>query len=177
MSLDDDVHLLATIPLLSDFRLEQVRLLAFGAEMRAFDDEEKLFSAGDSADGAHVVAKGSVKLCRMRDDGEVTVETVAPGCLLGELALLTPMERPISAIADGPVETIFIRRSLFHRVLTEYPELAAVLQKRIRARLARTNIELAGIGRAMMQTSFSGPAEPPLAAAAAEPEPAPPPQG
>ena len=56
MSLESDIKLLGTVPMLSDFTEDKLRLLAFSAESRSFKDGQRLYSIGDRADVTVVVA-------------------------------------------------------------------------------------------------------------------------
>ncbi len=61
--------------------------------------------------------------------------TVGPGTLVGELALLTDMVCPATAIAKEPTVVIRISRSLFRKMLEGYPEAAVKLRDIMAARL------------------------------------------
>ena len=53
---------------------------------------------------------------------------VGPGTLIGELALLTDMVSPATAIAKEPTTVIRISRSLFRKMLEGYPAAAKKLR-------------------------------------------------
>jgi CRP-like cAMP-binding protein len=143
MSLETDVQILARVPMLSEFSDDKLRLLAFSAENRTYRDGQTLFAAGDRADGGFVVAEGRVALTVPgRAD---PVETVGPGGLIGETALIADGERSVTATALGPVAVIHIRRPLFRRMLEEYPDIARGLQQRFADRLQATTRALAGV--------------------------------
>ncbi len=74
MSLESDIKLLGTVSMLSVFTEDKLRLLAFSAESRDFRDGQRLYSAGDRADCAHVVSSGEVALFAPGD-----AETAADG--------------------------------------------------------------------------------------------------
>ncbi|MBS1180571.1 MAG: crp 4 [Proteobacteria bacterium] len=82
MSLETDIKLLGTVPMLSDFTEDKLRLLAFSAESRDFRDGQRLYSAGDRADCAHVVSSGEVALFPP-GDAEAASEVVGRGALVG----------------------------------------------------------------------------------------------
>src|SRR5690606_20088575 len=111
----------------------QLRLLAFGAENMRFGAGRELYREGAPADCAFVVTRGTVDLIRRRDAGEVTLGSVGPVAILGELALIAGGTRHTGAVARTDTEVIRLNRSLFRRILEEYPELAAALHQRIAA--------------------------------------------
>ncbi len=145
MSLETDVKTLASVPLLSEFSEDKLRLLAFSAENRSYRSGQPLFVAGDRADGGLVVASGRVALSR---PGRAEPDAVAgPGSLIGEPALIAEGERGLNAVAVGDVQVILIRRPLFRRMLEEYPEVAARIHARYAARLSDTTSALMGVRR------------------------------
>lgn len=144
MSLESDIKLLGTVSMLSDFTEDKLRLLAFSAENRDFRDGQRLYSAGDRADCAHVVSAGEVALFPP-GESETAAEVVGRGALLGGLALIVDGERTMTAVARGRVETILIRRPLFRRMLEEFPEIAAGLHHRLSANVRDTTSRLMSV--------------------------------
>lgn len=135
MALEEDIRLLSSVDVFSELNAEQLRLLAFGVEAVSLKAGEDLFNEGDPADGAYVVAAGTVELFRRRGDVSRVIETCKRGDIIGELALIVPTERLIGARAETDAELMRLSRSLFHRILEEYPELAARLHARVASQL------------------------------------------
>lgn len=141
MSLESDIKLLGTVPMLSDFTEDRLRLLAFSAESRDFRDGQRLFTAGDRADCAYVISSGQVAMFAP-DDSEKPTSLVGRGALIGELALIVDGERATTAVARGKVETVLIRRPLFRRMLDEFPDIAVGLHKRLSQNVLKTTERL-----------------------------------
>lgn len=135
MALDDDIRILERVRLLEDFTPEQLRLLAFGGETMRLKAGRELFQEGAAADCAFVVASGTVELFRETAGRRVVVGTAGPASLLGELALITGGNRMTGALAATDIEVIRLNRSLFRRILEEYPDVAASLHARIAAEM------------------------------------------
>ena len=132
MALDDDIRLLSGVPLFQSFTPDQLRLLAFGAENMRLAQGQILYEAGARADGAFVVAAGTIGLFREDVEGErILLASIGPGAMLGELALIADAVRPTGAVAVEETELVRLSRRLFHRILQEYPELAAALHDQI----------------------------------------------
>jgi CRP-like cAMP-binding protein len=137
LALDDDIRLLSGVPLFTSFTPDQLRLLAFGAENIQLAQGQILYEAGARADGAFVVAAGSVGLFREDADGaRALLASAGPGAMLGELALIADAVRPTGAVAMEDTALVRLSRRLFHRILQEYPELAAALREHIAGDLA-----------------------------------------
>jgi CRP-like cAMP-binding protein len=135
MALQDEIDRLAQIPLLAALGPEALRLIAFSAETRILRAGDVLFRKGERADGGYLVISGALAL-DVDDAGGPPPHIARPGELVGELALIAPIERPVTAMAREPTTALRIPRTLFHRVLKEYPEAASALQKMMTERVA-----------------------------------------
>ena len=150
MSIEDDIALFERVPTLRLLGGEALRILAIGAESRNVHDGEVLFNAGDPADGGYVIQKGSfsIKPSVAANAEELTAE---PGMLLGEFALLAETVRPATAIACEPSAVIRIPRSLFLKILENYPAAASKLRDQIAARSRQSVQEIENV-RAKLDT-------------------------
>lgn len=129
MSLDSDIRLLSRVRLFADFDPDHLRLLAFGAEARALGQGTRLYRQGTPSDGGYVIVRGNVDLISGLNDS--TISSHGAGSLIGEMALITETDHAATAIATENSEVLKITRPLFRRMLNEYPQLAALLQKRL----------------------------------------------
>jgi CRP-like cAMP-binding protein len=146
MALDDDIRILEQATLLEDFTRDQLRLLAFGAETMRLRAGRDLYQEGATADCAFVVAAGTVELSRERNGERVPAGQAGPGAMLGELALISGGKRMATATAATDVEVIRLNRSLFRRILEEYPDVAARLHARITANMKTMLDEIGRLG-------------------------------
>lgn len=132
MALNDDLLVLRQTPLFSELPDEALRLLAFGSTHRNIYEGQSLYNYGDSASGAYVVLSGKLELTVPAEKGEmIAAGTAERATLLGELALISPTRRQFTVTATENAHLVRFDRVLFHRLLTEYPEVADVLRKRI----------------------------------------------
>lgn len=131
MALDDDIRILSGVGLFEGFTREQLRLMAFGAEAMQLKAGRKLYLEDDQADSAYIVVSGRVSLYREHDGVREDIGEVGPGSILGELALIADTRRMTSAATSVDTDLIRLNRSMFRRILEEYPDLAVILHKRI----------------------------------------------
>ncbi len=125
------------MPLFSQLQGDQLRLVAFGAERRSISAGQELFRERSPAESAFIVARGRFDLYATDRDGQVSRQrSVGAGTLLSELALVTMVERKFTAVAAEDSETLKITRSLFERLLEEYPDVGRVIEARIRENIA-----------------------------------------
>lgn len=146
MALSDDIALLSRVPLFAGLSDDKLRLMAFGAERRRVVEGQTLFREGTSADCGFVVAYGAFGLTATQRDGSAREEgTAGPGTLLSELAMISAVERKYTAVALEDSEVIRINRPLFRRMLEEYPEVAVLVDGRIRDNLAAMISQMRGL--------------------------------
>ncbi|WP_319412284.1 cyclic nucleotide-binding domain-containing protein [uncultured Cohaesibacter sp.] len=136
MSLTSDIDLLKRVPFFDNFDNDQLRLLAFGAEMRAYRAKQVIFRQGDLADSGFVITQGQVRMTISQNGFDLQSQVLGAGSLIGEMALMAETRRAAMATAIEDVKVIQIRRVTFRRVMDEYPELAATIHDRIAGRLA-----------------------------------------
>lgn len=137
MALHDDIKLLSAVPLFQGMNDDQLRLIAFGAERRHVSAGQTLFRESSPAECAYVIVSGSFELSSLARGGASQPQgTAGVGVMLSELALVTLVERKFTAVARDDSEVIRITRALFHRLMEEYPVVAAAISERIRDNIA-----------------------------------------
>jgi CRP-like cAMP-binding protein len=142
MSIEDDVALLERVPTLRLLGTPALRMLAIGSEQRDVKRGDVLFNAGDDADAGFIVQLGAFRI----EDGGGAAVVAGPGALIGELALITAMQRPSTAMALEHSSVIRIARSLFQRVLESDPAAARRLRDEFSSRTSQiaSDILMAG---------------------------------
>ena len=142
MSIEDDVVLLERVPTMRLLGTAALRMLAIGSEQRDCARGDALFNAGDEADAGFVVQRGAFRI----EDGGGAEIVAGPGALIGELALITAMRRPSTAIALENSSVIRVARSLFQRVLESDPAAARRLRDEVANRTSQiaSDILIAG---------------------------------
>ncbi len=140
MSIEDDIACLEAVPTFRLLGLNALRMLAIGCESRELDEGEVLFRAGDLADCGYVVQDGSFRLesasrKRSANGKHAPPATIAGrGVLLGELALIINIIRPVTATAAEPTTVMRISRNLFRKTLEGFPDAAERLRDHMAAR-------------------------------------------
>jgi len=152
MKLHRDVRWLSSLPLFHDFTEEQLQLMAFNCRHRAYENGQYLFKKDEQAMSAFVIISGNVELVDEggdeggeKDGGDGGGEkdggqgkshgTVGPGTVLGDVAMIVRTQRLTSARAIDTVEAMEIPRSVFHRVLEEFPEIAERIRRAMAERI------------------------------------------
>jgi len=148
MAIEDDIAFFEQVPTFAMLGRHALRILAIGAETRRLQSGAILFNAGELADGGYLVQQGSLLLAPgTPSDGKEVI--VGRGSLVGELALLTDMVCPATAIANETTVVIRISRSLFRKMLEGYPAAAAQLRYIRADRLNNSTREMGVVQRAL----------------------------
>ncbi|MDH7798012.1 MULTISPECIES: Crp/Fnr family transcriptional regulator [unclassified Beijerinckia] len=140
MSLEDDIRTLSAVPVFDQMEVEAVRLIAFSGITRNLKADEVLFKTGDTSEGGYLVLNGRIAI---EQNGNVARHIAGAGTLIGEVALIAETECGATATALQPTQVLFVSRTLFRRVLGEFPVSANRLKTRMAERLTRTSRELA----------------------------------
>ena len=152
MSLEDDIAFFAQVPMFAVLGKDALRILAISAEAKSLPSGSILFYAGELADAGYIVQEGAILLepSTLREGSETTV---GRGTLIGELALLTDMVWPATAIAKEHTVAIRITRTLFKKMLEGYPDAAVRLRDIMAARVDSWTRDLAAVQRLMDKKS------------------------
>ncbi|WP_442754375.1 cyclic nucleotide-binding domain-containing protein [Methylocystis sp. JAN1] len=134
MTLDDDIDNLTRIPLFAIFETGALRNLAFASETGLLRAGDILFRRGEESDGGYILTMGSVALTT-HDDGRPANHVLRPWALIGEMALVAPSLRPVTALALEPTTVLKINRTIFHQILEQHPATAARARDFFRQRL------------------------------------------
>ena len=135
MTLDEDMRILSGVELFRGFSREQLRLMAFGAETITLAAGRKLYAEGAPADCAFVVVQGEIALYREVGGTQHIISVERRGAILGQFALIADGERLTGAVARTDAQVIRLGRTMFLKILEEYPELAELLHRCIAADL------------------------------------------
>ena len=138
MTLESDIRTLSALPVFDQLEVEAIRLVAFSAVSRNLKPGDSLFREGDTSDGGYLVLDGAIAMER----GGIQREVARAGALIGEAALLAETECVATATALEATRVMFVARSLFRRVLGEFPGSAGRLRATMSKRLMATAQEL-----------------------------------
>lgn len=94
------------------------RLLAFAAQWYTAEAGQRIFSAGDRADAAYLCLSGLAELGHEDEDGIMHhVSDVAPGRLIGDLAVILDEPRQLHLVAAEEVRFLRIGAEQFRSVI------------------------------------------------------------
>jgi len=137
------VELLKSVTLFADLEEEELERFSHVAVPRAFPAGTRVFHEGDSSDACYIVSEGSFRVTREHSDGRaITLATLGPGEIFGELAMLDGDRRSASAEALSDGELLALPAGDVRSLLARHPEIALKLVAGLVRRLRAANVRL-----------------------------------
>jgi len=137
------IELLKSVPLFADLEEGELERFSQVAVPRSFPAATRVFHEGDSSDACYIVSEGSFRVTREHSDGRaITLATLGPGEIFGELAMLDGDKRSASAesITDGTL--LALPANDVRNLLSRNPEIALKLVAGLVRRLRAANMRL-----------------------------------
>lgn len=114
-----------------------LHLVRFATDTESFVAGQTVFSEGEPGEVMYVVKEGEVDI-RVRD---TTVETVGPGGLIGEMALIDRNPRSATAVARTDCKLVPINEARFAFLVQETPFFALDVMRMMVRRLRKMDAE------------------------------------
>jgi CRP-like cAMP-binding protein len=113
---------------LAELREDDLEALLASCRTVSYPKHSIVFHEGDSADALYIILRGAVKVILQGTRGqEITLNELADGEVLGEMALFDEAPRSATAVALQPTELLQIRREPFAALLEKRPAVAQEL--------------------------------------------------
>ena len=140
---EETIALLQGIPTFSDLADADLVRVADVTVPRTFQGGEAVFYEGDESDTCYVVRSGHVRAVREHTDGRMlTLATLGPGEIFGELAIFDEERRSATVEALDDLEVVAILGADMRRMLRLHPDIAVKLLAALSRRLRETNERL-----------------------------------
>src|SRR5262245_8725887 len=128
----------STVPLFSSLSSPELDRLASGSRSVTFRRGARIFEEGSGADCCYLLVDGRAKVVLDSEDGsEVLLGEVAPGDLVGEVALLDGSTRSAALVVTVSSQFIVIPATVFHQ-LRANPAFEKGLVARVMATLRQS---------------------------------------
>jgi CRP/FNR family transcriptional regulator, cyclic AMP receptor protein len=134
------VELLRSVPLFSDLEQGELERFSLVAVPRSFPAATRVFHEGDHSDACYIVRTGSFRVTREHSDGRaITLATLGPGDIFGELAMLDGEVRSASVEALEDSELLALPANEVRALLSRHPEITVKLVAALVRRLRTAN--------------------------------------
>ena len=101
--------------------------------------QEILFEEGDQSKNLYFIKRGVIRIFKRKAEGNIEIETVRNGQILGELAFFDGQPRSASAEALTTCEVIEMSRAALDEALSKFPDWLISLTKTVSTRLRVAN--------------------------------------
>ena len=137
------VELLKSVTLFADLEEGELERFSQVAVPRSFPAGTRVFHEGDDSDACYIVKQGSFRVTREHSDGRaITLATLGPGEIFGELAMLDGDKRSASAEALSDGELLALPANDVRALLARHPEISLKLVAGLVRRLRAANVRL-----------------------------------
>ena len=103
----------------------------------SLNEGDKLFSQGDSSDNIYIVTKGILNIVHYKEGyGELMVNRIIEGELVGEMGVITGLPRTMSVYASSKVELLSLNKILFHEFIQSHVSIALKVLNLVSTRYA-----------------------------------------
>ncbi|MBM4394151.1 MAG: cyclic nucleotide-binding domain-containing protein [Deltaproteobacteria bacterium] len=113
------------------FSATEMALLDGALPRESFDDGGVVCREGAPGGSCFVLRSGAVEVRKGVDGGEIVLAVLAPGAIIGQMALVDERPRSATVRCRGPVDVLVLDRDLFDRMLSAQAPLALRLQEQI----------------------------------------------
>ena len=131
-----NIDFLKRVSWFEDLDKSSLEAIANAAVEQSYQPGQFIMRQGDTGVGAFIIRSGKVEVLQERDGKEVTLATLGPGDVVGEMSLLDEFPRSASVRAKEPTTALGIQRWHFRGILQSHPQLAVallpILSRRIR---------------------------------------------
>lgn len=101
----------------------QRRSLMRRFESRLFERDQAIIREGEPSGGLFIILDGMVKVTRMHDGEQRTLNTLREGELMGEISLIHNSSATATCVATRRTMALFLSRKEFDQVVREYPQI------------------------------------------------------
>ncbi len=134
------VELLRRVPLFSELSGSELERISQVAVPRSYPPDTRVLHEGDPGDACYIVREGSCRVTREHSDGRaITLATLGPGAIFGELAMFDGEKRSASVEATESTELLALPGGDMRSLIRSHPEMAEKLVIALTRRLREAN--------------------------------------
>lgn len=139
----DKISLLESVPIFSDLSKSDLSKISNRMTHRKFTKHQMILLEDDLGQTFFVIAKGSVKITRLSDDGrEVILAMLGEADFFGEMSLLDGDGRSANVVALQASEVLTLARNEFLDILEQYPKISICLLEELTHRLRKSDQQI-----------------------------------
>lgn len=142
----EKAQLLSAVDLLEPLPWEEVQTLGWKLPAMSLDRNQVLFTPAHRGNAIFLLLQGRVRLYRVAEGREITLNMMGMGEMFGEAALTAGRRHGAYAQAAEPSEVVLMSRDTFHRLVRDRPEVGLKATEILSKRLSFCEDRMADIG-------------------------------
>jgi len=142
MSVKAEAEVFRKIPLFADVDRTHLQVIAFSSERVEFPAGQAIIAEGTRGAAAYLILSGVADILFNEEGSLRPGGRVEPGAFLGELAMIADIPYSVTIVAREDVSTARIPRTLFMRVVKEFPEFGSRVHAALAQKLSITTQEM-----------------------------------
>ena len=127
-----------------------------GPTVRKLKKGDILFSEGETSSAMYLIKSGVIRVFKKKGDGDIELDTVRQGQILGELAFLDGNPRSATCEALTDCELMEISSTVFAAVVTKMPDWLKILLKAVVGRLRTASTRIKQLESSSQALDYSG---------------------
>lgn len=139
LSIVEKLVFLRRAPLLRELSSEALLLVARLAAQVELAAGEALFREGEPGGKMFVLVSGRIRISTARGSGDEALALLAPGAVLGEMAIFADELRSATASADEPATLLAFDGADVTELVTDHPAMALAFLKQMAQRVTEAN--------------------------------------
>ncbi len=148
LSAIEKIIFLKEVPFFQGMTIDQLKVLANVCEEQLFEEDARIFNAGDPGGALYVVVSGRVGIEQEKRKGSFArLATIEAHSYFGEMNLFDNSPRSDAAIALQDTLTLRLRREPLIALARQYPDLSLELINVLSQRLREANDRVADLTR------------------------------
>jgi CRP-like cAMP-binding protein len=141
--LDQKDEFLKYVPIFTGLNSDTLSKIAQLGRLLTFPNESLILMEHETGSALFVIAKGSVKVSRVSEDGrEVILTILQESDFFGEMAILDGLNRSANVTAMEEVQIFMIHRTDFLDLLYNHPEVSIALLQELTKRLRAADMKI-----------------------------------
>lgn len=123
-------------PSVAALKADVVRFMRGGAEFprRSFGAGDAIVREGEPGDAAYVIVEGRCEIRKDTPNGAQTLQTIGPGDVFGEMAILTEGPRTATVVATEPTTVLVVTSQVLEQEMAALKPWMATLLKSLATR-------------------------------------------
>jgi len=143
LTIQKEVQMLRGVSLFRSVKPEDLKIIALTTTNYIYESGEIIINEGDEGDDAYIIYTGRVEVFRKGTDVKIiTLNTLGPGEMFGELALFGDSIRTASVKAVEETVVSIIAKEKLYKIIREFPDIAIEMLKVQTSRFAEAEKKL-----------------------------------